>query len=619
MSPTSASVHKPPYMLAAAQLQSNEGQWTAYNSTGHCVMLAGPGSGKTKTLTIKMARMLAEDVKPPRGIACITYNNQCARELKRRLKTLGVDDGHRASIGTLHGFCLKHIVLPYAQLAKLPKTYPITVASTAETNSIQQKALGKTIGVDNRWDARFEAYRRTILDRASEEWRTKDEQAAQVIEAYESILDAKGLIDFDGMVLIGLHLVKEHGWVRKALAARFHILVVDEYQDLGHPLDQLVQCLCFEGGMRLLAVGDPDQSIYGFTGAEPRLLRELSERDEVQAVQLKLNYRCGSQIIQASKAALAEDRDFHSGHDEPGVVYMNECPSGLAAQAQRVCDTIIPQALARKDGRKLGDVAILYLDKNDGNIVADAVAKKGWQFVRVDGNNPYQPSPVTYWLEDCAAWCAGAWKDGKIRLSELISRWLAFNERLDSPEQQRLARTQLVSFLYNHRTPDVKLCDWLSDFLKCGLQESINNEPRLRDDKDKVENLLKVTSAEGQLETVTVAFFGGQGGSPDHLTLTTLHSAKGLEYDVVIMIGLEEGKIPKYQWNRMTRREEPVSEYGIQEARRLFYVGLTRARHEVHLLYTGSYTTINRQGNPWIHEHGISRFVKEVENSLLGS
>jgi DNA helicase-2/ATP-dependent DNA helicase PcrA len=127
--------------------------------------------------------------------------------------------------------------------------------------------------------------------------------------------------------------------------------------------------------------------------------------------------------------------------------------------------------------------------------------------------NPYQPSPVTYWLEDCAAWCAGAWKDGKIRLSELISRWLTFNERLDSPEQHRHARIQLVSFLFKHRTPDTKLCDWLSEFLKHGLQETIDNEPRLRDDKDKVENLLKVTSAEGKLETITTAFFGGQGGS----------------------------------------------------------------------------------------------------------
>ncbi len=591
-------------MLAAEQLRSNEGQFAAYNSTGHCVMLAGPGSGKTKTLTIKMARMLSEDVKTPRGIACITFNNQCARELKRRIKALGVDDGRRASIGTLHGFCLKHIILPYAQLAKLPITYPITVASTAESKTTQQEALEKTVGVDNRWEVRYDAYRRTILNRQSRDWQTNDEEAAQVIEAYESILNAKGLIDFDGMVLIGLHLVKEHEWVRKALAARFPILVVDEYQDLGHPLDKIVQRLCFQGGMRLLAVGDPDQSIYGFTGAEPALLRNLAKRDEVESVQLKLNYRCGSQIIQASKAALAETRDFESGHDEPGVVYMKGCPGGLADQAKHVCDTIIPEALERREGRKLGDVAILYLNKNDGNIIADAVAKKEWQFVRVDGNNPYQPSPVTYWLEDCTAWCAGAWKDGKIRLSELISRWLTFNERLDSPEQHRHARTQLVSFLYNHRAPDAKLCDWLSEFLKHGLHETIDNEPRLRDDKDKVENLLKVTSADGKLETITVAFFGGQGGSPDHLTLTTLHSAKGLEYDVVIMVGLEQGRIP---WNN-------DSENVLREKRRLFYVGLTRARHEVHLLYSG--WCKNQYGRRF--NNGRSQFVDEVESSLLG-
>ena len=602
MSPTDAAENRHPYMLQAEQLRNNPGQWQAYESTGNCVLLAGPGSGKTKTLTVKMARMLAEDVQPPRGIACITYNNQCARELKRRLKQLGVTDGRRASITTLHGFCLKHIVIPYAELAELPKTYPIAVASVSETEAVKQEALGRTIGIDERWDIRFERYRRTVLDRDSQEWHTKDEQAAEVIEAYESILDERGLIDFDGMVLIGLHLVKTHSWVRKALAARFPILVVDEYQDLGHPLDQLVQCLCFQGGMRLLAVGDPDQSIYGFTGAEPRLFRELSQHGEVEAVQLNLNYRCGSQIIQASTAALAEERDFRSGHDEPGFVFIQECPEGLAAQMRYVCNTIIPEALERRDGRKLGDVAILYLDKNDGNVVAEAVAQKRWEFIRVDGNNPYQPSQVTYWLEDCAAWCAGAWQTGKTSLSELISRWLVFNERLDSPEAQRQARIQIVRFLYHHRTPDVKLCDWLNGFLDAGLRDAIDSESRLRDDKDKVENLLRVTSPEGKLENVTVAFFGGQGGSPDHLTLTTLHSAKGLEYDVVIIVGLEQGRIP---WNNDSDR-------ALREKRRLFYVGLTRARHEAHLLYSG--WCENQYGRRF--DNGRSQFVDEVENSL---
>jgi DNA helicase-2/ATP-dependent DNA helicase PcrA len=83
------------YLKVSEELRANPGQWAAYESAGHCVVLAGPGSGKTKTLTIKLARMLAEDVRPPRGIACITYSNECARELRRRLQSLGVDESDR--------------------------------------------------------------------------------------------------------------------------------------------------------------------------------------------------------------------------------------------------------------------------------------------------------------------------------------------------------------------------------------------------------------------------------------------------------------------------------------------------------------------------------------------
>ena len=164
MSTKSASGIKPEYILAADQLRKNVKQWHAYNSTGNCVILAGPGSGKTKTLAIKLARILAEDIKPPRGVACITYNNQCARELNRRLSDLGVDDGSRVSIGTLHSFCLQHIILPYAHLTALPKKFPITVASTDEITRLQDKALRLTIG-DERWTARFDKYRRNHLDR----------------------------------------------------------------------------------------------------------------------------------------------------------------------------------------------------------------------------------------------------------------------------------------------------------------------------------------------------------------------------------------------------------------------------------------------------------------------
>jgi DNA helicase-2/ATP-dependent DNA helicase PcrA len=448
---------RPSYLLAAEQLRENRGQWLAYNSSGNCVILAGPGSGKTKVLTIKLARMLAEEVDPPRGIACIMYSNQCARELKKRLAALGVTDDRHAFVGTLHSFCLQHIVLPYTHLTPLPKRYPITVASTGESERLQQKALDEVVGNNERWGPRFDKYRRNHLDRTAQAWRSDDEEAALAIERYEVLLDQHGLIDFDGMVLIGLHLVNNYEWVRRALAARFPVLVVDEYQDLGYALDRIVQCLCFDVGIRLLAVGDPDQSIYGFTGAEPNLLHSIASRNGIEKIHLRLNYRCGARIIRASEAALGEQRGFQSRTDQPGAVFFHERPTGIEDQVSFICAELIPGALARRSHRTLGDVAILYLDRNDGDVIARAVTSIGWKFIRVDGNNPYQASPVTYWLEDCAAWCTGGWKSGDIRLSELVHRWHGFNESLRAGIDRRVAQVTLIKFLQAHRHTNVSL------------------------------------------------------------------------------------------------------------------------------------------------------------------
>lgn len=579
----------------------NPEQATAYESSGNCVVLAGPGSGKTYTLTHKLAKVLREDVRPPRRTACITYNKQCVRNLKRQLHCLGLRDGNRVSIGTMHSFCLKHIILPFAHLAGVGVPSPFRVGTDSDISVLKQLAFNNC-GVNDQWSLRIDSYRRVQLDRNSDEWREHDEEAAMVIEEFEKLLLENGIVDFDWMMLTGLKMVQENDRIRKSLAAQFPVIFVDEYQDLGVALHEMVKILCVQAGVRIIAVGDPDQSIYGFSGARPELIKELSDLMKFETVRLKLNYRCGNAIIRASEVALGETRGCTACSGEQGLIFFHCFRPSLKAQASNICVAVIPDILSRNPAITLGDIGVFYLDRFDGDVVAEEVSRQGWDYIRVDGNSPYQQSAVTYWLEDCAAWCAGGWKKGDPCLSSIIRQWLLFNESLHSDIEIRSVRAALVGYLYANRTPDVSLHIWLKGLLDCCVMNALENEPRLSDDKQKVTRLLEVAKPGHPLSKFTVASFGGQGRSPSHLNLTTLHSAKGLEFDVVIMVGLEEGRIP---WVNDGKG-------ALHEKRRLFYVGLTRAKREVHLVYSGQYT--DRWGN--LRKNGASRFLLEVETNI---
>ncbi len=595
-----------PFRIAAEELRENEEQWQAYESKGHCVVLAGPGSGKTKTLTTKLARMLAEDAAPPRGIACITFNSECAGELKRRLERLGVRESHYIFIGTIHAFCLKHVVLPYAGLAGLDISDQVAVALPSEQEGIFEETFPEVYGSNtppSGWRTAFDKYRRTHLDRGASAWLGDDADMAKLIEAYESRLRKRGLVDFDDMVLIGLRLIESHGWIRRCLHARFPILAVDEYQDLGLPLHRIVLALCFSAGVRLFAVGDPDQSIYGFAGAKPELLTDLSNLKGIEKVQLRFNYRTGQTIIDASEVALGETRGYKASTDRIGTIDFYKCPEGIAEQAERICTSIIPKALKRRDKRELGDVAVLYLDRNDGDVIEAAVRKSGMKFIRMDKGGPYAKTPLTRWIEDCAAWCAGGWKKNSPRLSSVIRTWEGFNASLRTESALYDLKLGVVRFLFSHRLPQSLASAWLTDMQSQLLKAAFKKETVLRDETVAFSGLLRACSAEGKLKDLTLAALGGQAGARDQLNLITLHSAKGLEFDVVIMMGMEQGRIPSWAAKTLESKREP---------RRLFYVGITRSRHEVHFTFSGF--TLSPRG--YRFDNGPSEFLIEVAKRL---
>lgn len=588
------------YLRAAKDLRLNDKQWQAYESAGHCVLLAGPGSGKTKTLTIKLARIFSEDVEDPRGIACITYNNECARELETRLDAFGIATGGRVFIGTVHSFSLTQVLLPYAKAAGLGLPDNFAVATRRQARLALETAHAKVIrGAENpqTWEFRLGGHRRRFLNRNVEAWKTLDPQLTKLVEAYEAELRKMGVIDFDDMPLLALRALTEHTWLRKAISAKYPILVVDEYQDLGRALHAMVMGLCFGAGIRLFAVGDIDQSIYGFTGANPELLHKLSERDDVETVRLGLNYRCGSQIVTASEYVLGEKRGYRAPEGaHEGTIYFHPRNGGYAGQARYLFEQLIPEIRARRPDLNLGEIAVLYPAAFIGDEVASAAADNGYAVIRTDGNALYpRGSRLMRWLEQCAMWCCGGWRSGQPKVSQVIAEGgRLFREVLGGEEDRMEFQRLLIATLWDRRDETIGLHDWLIDMRDEIIRPNVARSRSLADELEILNTFVGRLGHKGDVEDFPLGEFAGIGTGLDRINLSTLHSAKGREFDVVILFGIEEGRLPRNN----------ASEADVREARRLFYVGFTRARYEIHLTYA--------QSNP-------SRFVTEVKNRILGA
>jgi len=560
-------------------------------------VLAGPGSGKTKTLVTKLARVMAEDVQSPRGVACITFSNEAARELIRRLRQLGLEQSPRLFVGTVHSFCLLHLLLPFAQLADLKLPYPLKVATESEAASIYRAVADKLQGTGQTVSkVEVDRHRRVNLDRDSKAW-TQNGEMTGLAEAYEQELRERGLIDYEDIVHYGQRLVNEHDWVLKVIRAKFPVLAVDEYQDLGAALDRIVCRLTFEGGVRLIAVGDVDQSVYGFTGANSELLVELSTANDVETIRLKINYRSGTGIIKVAQRALGKDRGYESSEPErPASVQTHKCNKGLQHQAEYAMQTLVPAALSAKKGRQLGDIAVLYRNRNVGDAAAIEAVKAKYSFVRIDNAAPYRKVPLTSWVEDCAIWCAGGWKISSPPLQDLQGRWISFHGGL-SAKQARDGAARLTRFLWDHRGNGAAF-DFVAALRAELLDVLMTARSELADQAAHVESMHKALDNDGVLVGTTKAQLGRRDGAPKLLNLLTLHSAKGTEYDVVIILGLDQGEFPSPNWTDNTPEK-------MEEARRLFYVGITRARDEVHLMYSGFRQ--NRFGRTW--REGPSQFL----------
>ncbi len=572
-------------------------------------VLAGPGSGKTDTLVVKAAYLASQRIVSPYRLACVTFANDTARELLIRIRRLGCYDDSRFYVGTLHSFCWSQVIQPFASLAGARELSERGIATEAEVNDLLQSVLDR-VGIEEnvQWFApTLTRVRRALA--CQEDAATFGDDRVEAARMFERVLAERELVDFEAMVIEALRLLTEHDAVRRLLAVRYRWLLVDEYQDLGGVLHRIAMVLK-GAGVRLGAFGDPNQSIYAFAGAEPRYLADLAEQRDIVAFRLRTNYRSATSIVDASESFRGHGPDLRAMSRrgaEQGEILVFDAGNGAAAQADLVSQRLIPWALER--GVDLDDIALLYRQRG---IVPDelvrALRAHDWPFV-LEREGGYPRSPICRWLQRCG-YAALHWREGRPSLGDIAAdyRWRRGGISRGEPETEIQDVAYLYGALAEPSNADDRALDWIGRLdERLDLRTLLANHPNGDNELADLEALVTALS-DGRAVDLTLNEFGSDSQGTGKIVLTTLHGSKGRQFDVVMMVGLQERLIPKYTFDRRLRTWVPVTGAAMEEERRLFYVGITRPRSLLFLVFSNTFT--DERGR--VYPPGPSRFVQEM-------
>jgi DNA helicase-2/ATP-dependent DNA helicase PcrA len=580
---------------AKGEIASNPRQQEAFEANGHCMVVAPPGSGKTMLLTARLAQDFLDEIAPPAGAACITYANAAADELRTRLGDLGVRRRANLFVGTVHGFALNMILRPYAPVVGRPEILEARVVDKATRKRIMDAAISQvydeyenTFAVDTTVQRR-----RRHFGQNDDEDMFGSERIIEVERLYVEAMEDERLIDFDDMVRMAVELVQNHEFVRNALTARFPKLFVDEYQDLGSGLHHLVTSLCFseDASATLFAVADPEQCIYVFTGATPELVEEVANRADVTDVPLEVNYRCADEIIRQSQTVL--DRPIAvEGRRKGGTVEVHQVEGWISGQAAA---TLPPIEHAVSNDTPLDEIAIICPTNPACEEAADVVRAAGIPvFVRT--SDQYAATSASTFLESLAEWASVPRSMAGFPLAELLRRWKV----LLGDRWERQSSIDLVGYVLGITEPEQQpALEFVENFANMGLVESLSARIEGQESAASIEEMRANFGDAGSLEGLTIKGLGDRAKAKNRIHVVTMHGSKGLEFDHVFMLGLEGNRFP--WWD--------AKDWEVIQARRQFYVSLTRARLSVRLYYTG--WNEDRYGRR--HENGPTRFIDQLD------
>lgn len=561
----------------------NRNQRAAVVCLEEATVLAGPGSGKTRVLVAKAAYLSASSVQAPQRVACITYGNQAAAEIRTRLHSLTQGAARSVAISTVHGFCLSEILMPFMGLSRRGEISAHAVLSDDERRRFRASAY-QMVGLyedPTYTDPRDISCRRAIA--AEGDLSRFSSRVIAAAKAYDRLLVEAGRLDFESMVCRSLEILRAEPAIAKIVATKFPWLLVDEYQDLGPVLHRVVMVLR-DAGARVFAVGDPDQSILGFTGSDPKCLLELGEATET--FRLSINYRSGRALVAACSTVLGVNRGYESRDDaDDGLIDYQSVSGGIERHAERTAQLVTDLLAARVEPH---EIAVLY-SKNRKRVPVrewlEAALRDAGVPLLAERAVPWPSGSIVRFLQRIATWQLDRTSglpvsSAYIRFDDLADDFLRLrSDRPISSDHRLPVRVALWRFLAADVSPDRLLCSWLREAEgQLGLGQSLRRSLEAQE----LAALSELQSP--KFARVTLAEFSGDARSIGKVRLTTYYSAKGREWGYVFLPYLQEAMTP--DWPLDYGRPYLPSEAFVEAERRAFYVALSRAKQAAVLVYT---------------------------------
>lgn len=630
---------------------NKEQQQAVQHTEGPLLILAGAGSGKTKVLTVRIAHLLAQGVNPYEILA-ITFTNKAAKEMKSRVEGLVGDVANRIWLSTFHSFCAKFLRFELDNFLGYNSNF--TIYDTSDSQAVIKAAL-KALNLDDKYypvgamigaisDAKNKLLFASDFRKQARDF--YQQKVADVYEYYERELRKNNALDFDDLLLVAVKLLQSNAAVLDKYSKRFCYVMIDEYQDTNHAQYLLAKLLASHW-KNIAVVGDADQSIYAWRGADIQNILDF-EKDYPNCTSIKLeqNYRSTKIILDAANAVI------ENNEGRPKKNLWTDKTEGakiqhFTAQSEHEEAAFIGDTIAKKHdihGVPYGDMAILYRTNAQSRVLEEALIKRALPYTMVGGTKFYDRKEI----KDVLAYLRVLYNPfddlSLLRIINVPKRSIGATtvaklqdyarangtslfmtltqlhlvDTIKGKTKEKLEEFGILIFTLVAEMEDKTVLDILESILDrtgylAQLEESTDPQDQAR--AENIGELLSVakdfqdTNPNGTVEDFLeqVALVNDVDSfeqEESKVTLMTLHAAKGLEFPIVFLGGLEEGLFPHSR--TLMNPEE------IEEERRLAYVGITRAEKELYISNATTRTVFGRTSS-----YLPSRFIDEIPEELV--